>query len=140
MRSKKPYQKRRKRLGCGIGSGHGKRSTRGQKGQRSRSGYAKRHGFEGGQNPLYRRLPKRGFNRPEKDFSIVNVGDLARLEVLEVTPESLIERGMVKALGLGVKVLGDGEITKAVTVKAHRFSASAKEKIEKAGGKAIAIS
>ncbi len=140
MRSKTPHKKRRKRVGCGIGSGHGKRATRGQKGQRSRSGYSKRHGFEGGQNPLYRRLPKRGFNRPHKNFSVINIGEIARLEISEVNPEILVKQGALKKLGAGLKVLGDGELKKAVKVQAHQFSESAKAKIEKAGGSVVLIS
>ena len=139
MRAKKPYKKSRKRVGCGIGSGHGKRSTRGQKGQRSRSGYSKRHGFEGGQTPLYRRLPKRGFNHPAPDWSVVNIGDIAELKLTEVTPAILQQNGLAKKQVLGVKILGNGELSSAVTVSAHQFSASARQKIEKAGGKVVVI-
>ncbi len=141
MRAKRPYQKKPKRLGCGIGSGHGKTSTRGHKGQRARSGFSLRPGFEGGQNPLYRRLPKRGFNNNafRLPYAIVNLERIASLDEKEVTPETLTARGVIKKLGKGLKVLGEGEIKKAVTVKAHRFSGSAKAKIEKAGGQAILI-
>ena len=141
MRAKKPYKKRRKRLGCGIGSGHGKTSTKGHKGQRARSGFSLRPGFEGGQNPLYRRLPKRGFNHDafRREFAIVNLGRIAGLEETEITPELLKERGLVKKTGNGLKVLGAGEISKPVTIKAHRFSLSAKAKIEKAGGQAVLL-
>lgn len=139
MRAKKPYKKNRKRVGKGIGSGHGKRATRGQKGQLSRSGYSRRWGFEGGQNPLYRRLPKRGFNHPAQDYAIVNVGDLARWEVTEITPETLMACGAVKSIGKGLKVLGNGEISKPLVVKAHSFSGAAKEKIEKSGGQAVLL-
>ncbi len=142
MRAKFPYKKRRKRLGFGIGSGHGKTSTKGHKGQRARSGFALRPGFEGGQNPLYRRLPKRGFNNKafRRDFAIVNLQAIAGLEEKEVTPELLASRGLVKKFGAaGVKILGQGEIKNAVTVRAHRFSESAKAKIEKAGGQAVLI-
>ncbi len=141
MRAKVPYEKRRKRLGCGIGSGHGKTSTKGHKGQRARSGYSKRAGFEGGQNPLYRRLPKRGFNNAafRRVFSVVNLNRLNELEEKEITPELLEARGLIKKLHSGLKVLGEGELHKAVTVKAHAFSESAKAKIEKAGGKTILI-
>ena len=141
MRAKRPYQKKRKRLGCGIGSGHGKTSTRGHKGQRARSGFSLRPGFEGGQNPLYRRLPKRGFNNNafRLPYAIVNLERIASLDEKEVSPETLAARGVIKKLGAGLKVLGQGEIKKAVTVKAHRFSGSAKAKIEKAGGQAILI-
>lgn len=142
MRAKRPYQKRKKRLGCGIGSGHGKTSTKGHKGQRARSGFSLRPGFEGGQNPLYRRLPKRGFNNAEfrTEYAIVNLGVIAKLGDKEVSPESLLSRGVVKKLHAGLKILGTGEIKGSITVKAHAFSASAKEKIEKAGGKAVLIS
>ncbi len=129
----------RKRVGRGPGSGLGKTSGRGEKGQKSRSGFAHRPGFEGGQMPLHRRLPKRGFsNQPfRKEFATVNLG---RLEVFEagtiVTPELLVKQGIVKQLHDGLKVLADGELTKALTVHAHRFSAKAKERIAGLGGKA----
>ena len=141
MKAKFPFTKRRKRLGCGIGSGHGKTSTKGHKGQKARSGYSLRPGFEGGQTPLYRRLPKRGFNNNafRREFSIVNLEDIARLEETEINPEILQARGVIKKLEAGLKVLGKGELTKSVTVKAHRFSAGAKTKIEKVGGKAILL-
>ena len=141
MKAKFPYKKRRKRLGCGIGSGHGKTSTKGHKGQKARSGYALRPGFEGGQTPLYRRLPKRGFNNNafRREFSIVNLKDIGKLEETEITPEILQAKGLIHKLKTGLKVLGTGELTKSVTVKAHRFSESAKTKIEKVGGKAILL-
>ncbi len=141
MRAKFPYKKRKKRLGCGIGSGHGKTSTKGHKGQRARSGYNFRPGFEGGQNPLYRRLPKRGFNHDafRKFYSIVNLNQLVKVGAKEITPELLLEKGVIKELRAGLKVLGNGELKKPVTVKAHFFSASAKTKIETAGGQAITI-
>ncbi len=140
MRAKFPYKKKRKRIGFGIGSGHGKTATRGQKGQRSRSGAHLRPGFEGGQNPLYRRLPKRGFSNAAfaTRYEIVNLDRIAALEEKEISPEILKARGVVKTRAL-LKVLGTGEIKKAVTVRAHRFSESAKQKIEKAGGQAIQI-
>ena len=133
--------KRRKRIGLGMGSGHGKTATRGSKGQRSRSGSSMRPGFEGGQMPLQRRLPKRGFtNIFRKHYAIVNLGDLAEIEAgLEVTPDTLIELGIVKKLGDGIKVLGDGELKAPLTISAHLFSKSALEKIKKAGGKAEVI-
>jgi large subunit ribosomal protein L15 len=141
MRAKIPYEKRRKRIGRGIGSGHGKTSTKGHKGQRARSGYSKRPGFEGGQNPLYRRLPKRGFNNAEfrREYAIVNLNRIAALNEVEISPEVLEARGVIKRAGFELKVLGNGELLKPVTVKAHRFSESAKAKIEKAGGQAILI-
>lgn len=140
MRAKYPHSKRKKRVGIGIGSGHGKTATRGQKGQRSRSGYTKHAGWEGGQNPLYRRLPKRGFNNAEftRRYVIINLDRIESLEGKEVSPESLRSQGIIKK-NLPLKVLGTGDIKKAVTVKAHRFSESAKAKIEKAGGQAILI-
>ena len=140
MRAKKPHEKRRKRLGCGIGSGHGKTSTKGHKGQRARSGYAKRPGFEGGQNPLYRRMPKRGFNHPEhKVFVVLNLDRISELGKNEISPKSLMSDGVISNLRDGLKILGGGKITRPVVVQAHRFSGSAKAAIEKAGGKAILI-
>ena len=141
MRAKFPYKKRRKRLGCGIGSGHGKTSTKGHKGQRARSGFSLRPGFEGGQNPLYRRLPKRGFhqNAFREEYAIVNLGSLSRFSESEISPEFLAAKGLVKKNKDRIKILGSGEIKKAVTVKAHSFSESAKAKITKAGGQAIVI-
>ena len=141
MRAKVPYQKRRKRLGCGIGSGHGKTSTKGHKGQRARSGFSLRRCFEGGQNPLYRRLPKRGFNQAafRKEYSIVNLETLSQFKETEISPELLALKGLVNKNKDRVKILGNGEIKKALTIKAHSFSESAKEKITKAGGQAILI-
>lgn len=141
MRAKRPYKKKRKRLGCGIGSGHGKTSTRGQKGQKSRAGSSQRPGFEGGQNPLYRRLPKRGFNNAafRTEYITVNLQQIAALGVPEVTPEVLLERGVINKVKDGVKVLGKGTLTTPVTVKAHRFSEQAKSAIIEAGGQAIEI-
>ena len=140
MRAKHPYEKRKKRVGCGPGSGHGKTSTRGSKGQRSRTGSGKRLGFEGGQNPLYRRTPKRGFNHfPKQEFAIVNVETLSQLKDLEITPEKLIEGGLIKELKKGLKVLGDGKLDRPIQVRAHRFSEQAKKKIEAAGGQAVVI-
>ena len=132
----------RKRVGRGPGSGLGKTAGRGEKGQKSRSGFARKPGFEGGQMPLHRRLPKRGFSnaRFRKEFACVNLG---RLEVFEagtiVTPELLVKHGIVKKLRDGVKVLADGELTKALTVHAHRFSGKAQERIAGLGGKAELI-
>jgi len=129
-----------KRIGRGPGSGHGKTATAGSKGQLSRSGRKQYVGFEGGQMPLHRRLPKRGFtNIFRKVYTVVNVGALQALEG-EITPDRLLREGIVKKLRDGLKVLGDGELTKAVVVKAHRFSRSAVEKITKAGGKAEVLS
>ncbi|MCZ6820607.1 MAG: 50S ribosomal protein L15 [Calditrichaeota bacterium] len=133
--------KRRKRIGRGPGSGSGKTAGRGHKGQRSRAGSKKRAWFEGGQMPLQRRLPKRGFtNIFKKEFQILNIKDLDRLEELQgVTPEVLFEKGFVSKKNVPVKILGDGELKKAVEISAHAFSASAKEKIEKAGGKVTVL-
>ncbi|MBM7646878.1 large subunit ribosomal protein L15 [Scopulibacillus daqui] len=127
----------RKRVGRGYGSGLGKTSGRGQKGQKSRSGGGVRPGFEGGQMPLIQRLPKRGFTNPtRKEYAIVNVETLNRFEEgTEVTPELLMEKRIVRKLNDGVKILGNGKLNHKLTVKAHKFSASAKEAIEAAGGK-----
>ncbi|TLS35500.1 50S ribosomal protein L15 [Pseudalkalibacillus caeni] len=129
-------RKERNRVGRGIGSGNGKTAGRGHKGQNARSGGGVRPGFEGGQLPIFKRLPKRGFtNMNRKEFAIVNLETLNRFEDgTEVTPELLIETGLVSNLKDGVKVLGNGKIEKKLTVKAHKFSASAKEAIEAAGG------
>ncbi|MBZ5669665.1 MAG: 50S ribosomal protein L15 [Acidobacteriia bacterium] len=134
--------KRSKRIGQGMGSGHGKTATRGSKGQRSRSGMRMRPGFEGGQMPLHRRLPKRGFtNIFRKHYAVVNLKDLEEFKPKEkITPEVLVERGLVKRLGDGLKVLGGGELKSPLQVSAHIFSKSAREKIQKAGGKAEVIS
>ncbi|WP_461201274.1 50S ribosomal protein L15 [Anoxybacillus sp. TBDG-1] len=129
-------RKERNRVGRGIGSGNGKTSGKGHKGQNARSGGGVRIGFEGGQTPLFRRLPKRGFtNIHRKEYAIVNLEALNRFEDgTEVTPELLLETGVVSKLKAGIKVLGNGELTKKLTVKAHKFSTSAKEAIEAAGG------
>jgi large subunit ribosomal protein L15 len=124
----------KKRVGRGPGSGLGKTAGKGEKGQKSRSGYSRRPGFEGGQMPLLRRVPKRGFTNIWKvEFAVINVSDLADFEG-DVTPDALVERGLVRR-GKQVKVLGNGELSKAVTVSAHKFSASARAKIEAAGGR-----
>ncbi len=128
-------RKKRKRIGRGPGSGHGKTSCKGHKGQKSRSGGGVKPGFEGGQMPLQRRLPKRGFtNIFQKEYSIVNIGALDKLQETAITPEYLVKEGIVKKLQDGIKILGSGEITRPVTVRAHAFSASAKEKITRAQG------
>ncbi|MGH9403595.1 MAG: 50S ribosomal protein L15 [Terriglobia bacterium] len=134
--------KRPKRIGFGIGSGHGKTATRGSKGQKSRSGSSIRPGFEGGQMPLQRRLPKRGFtNIFKKRYAIVNLGDLSVFNAGEtVSPETLGERGIVKKIGDGLKILGNGELNSPLTISAHLFSKSALEKIKKAGGTAEVLS
>lgn len=129
------------RVGRGIGSGHGKTCGRGHKGQKARSGGGVRPGFEGGQMPLYRRLPKRGFtNIFKKEIVNVNVGVLNRFDNgTVVTPELLVEHKIIKNVKDGLKILGEGNLEKALTVKAHGFSKSAIEKIEAAGGKAEVI-
>lgn len=135
-------RKARKRLGRGIGSGHGKTSGRGHKGQWARSGGGVRPGFEGGQTPLFRRVPKRGFsNYPfKKQWSIVNIGQLDRFASgTVVTPELLHEAGLVDKILDGIKVLGNGELGVALTVQAHAFSGAAREKIATAGGTAEVV-
>jgi large subunit ribosomal protein L15 len=128
-------KKARKRIGRGMGSGHGKTSTRGSKGQRAGTGFGQKRGFEGGQMPLHRRLPKRGFtNIFKKEYAIVNLVQLEKLEGDSFTVESLMALGVVKKLGEGLKVLGTGQLTRKITVQAHHFSKSAVEKIQKAGG------
>ncbi len=132
----KGANRKNKRVGRGIGGGHGKTSTRGSKGQLSRSGTSVRAGFEGGQMPLHRRLPKRGFNNPfRKEYAIVSLERLSSFEAgAEVTPQILKERGIVRSLKDGLKVLGAGELKHALRVSAHKFSKSAADKIQKAGG------
>lgn len=130
---------KRKRVGRGIGSGMGKTSTKGHKGQKARAGATPRLGFEGGQTPLHRRLPQRaGFrNVNRKEYAIVNLDDLERFEAgTEITPELLAGNGIVKDFKDGIKVLGFGDVTKAFTVRAHKFSKSAEEKLKAAGGTA----
>lgn len=131
----------RRRVGRGIGSGLGKTAGRGHKGQKARSGGGVRRGFEGGQMPLIRRIPKRGFtNARRQEMAVVNVRDLDRFAAGEViTPELLQKVGLVKKTACGVKVLGNGDLTKALTVKAHSFSEAARQKIEAAGGRAEVI-
>jgi large subunit ribosomal protein L15 len=136
MKPAEGARKARKRLGRGTGSGHGKTSGKGHNGQNARSGGGVRLGFEGGQIPLFQRLPKRGFtNINRKEYAIVNIETLNRFdEGTEVTPELLIESGIVSNAKSGIKILGNGTLEKKITVKAHKFSATAKEAIEKAGG------
>lgn len=130
----------RKRVGRGMGSGHGKTSSRGHKGQGSRSGRRTRPGFEGGQMPLQRRVPKRGFhNMFRKRYAIVNLKQIAKLGETTVSPELLLQRGLIRKLHDGLKVLGEGELKAPVSVSAHRFSQSAREKIVQAGGNAEVI-
>lgn len=135
-------RKKRKRIGRGPGSGHGKTATKGHKGQAARSGGTKSPWFEGGQQPLTRRVPKRGFkNIFRKDYSIVNLESLARFDAdMVISPQSLREAGVVKRSGSLVKILSDGELTKPLVVSAHKFSRKAVEKIEAAGGRAEILS
>ncbi len=134
--------KTRKRVGRGVGSGLGKTSGRGEKGQKARSGYSHKPGFEGGQLPLYRRLPKRGFSNAmfKTKYAVINLSDLNKFENdAVITPELLKEMGLIKNQLDGIKVLGNGTLEKKLTVKAHKFSDVAKEQIEKLGGKAEVI-
>ena len=140
----KPAQgqsKKNKRVGRGIGSGHGKTSCKGHKGQKARSGGPKGPAFEGGQMPLQRRLPKRGFkNHFSIEYAIINLKDINKIEGVDtITPEVLIENGLIKDLKNGLKVLGEGDIQRGIVVKADAFSASALSKIAAAGGKAEVV-
>jgi len=130
----------KKRIGRGMGSGTGKTSGRGHKGQKAVSGFGQKRGFEGGQMPLHRRLPKRGFtNIFKQHFAIVNLGRLDKLEGDVFNADRLTELGVIHKLGAGLKILGAGQLTRAITVEAHHFSKSAADKIAKAGGKAQVI-
>jgi len=136
LRAPKKANENKKRVGRGMGSGMGKTSTRGHKGQGSRSGSSLMRGFEGGQMPLHRRLPKRGFTNIFKtEYEVVNLDRLAGITETEITPDVLRKAGIVSGKNALVKVLGHGDVAKALTVSAHKFSKSAQEKIEKAGGK-----
>jgi large subunit ribosomal protein L15 len=139
LKPAKGSTRERKRVGRGPGSGLGKTSGRGEKGQKSRSGFGQKEGFEGGQMPLHRRVPKRGFTNARFKKELVEV-NLGRLEAFDagtiVTPEVLLKHGIIKKVADGVKVLGDGDLTKALTVRAHKFSARAQDKITGLGGKA----
>ena len=140
LRPPKGQVHRPKRVGRGMGAG-GRRAGKGDKGQRSRAGFKLMRGFEGGQMPLHRRLPKRGFrNIFKKKYAVVNLETLSRIDDTDtITPDLLLDRGLVKNLHRGLRVLGGGEVGRKVTVKAHYFSASAKQKIEAAGGQAEVI-
>ena len=130
----------RKRIGRGMGSGHGKTATRGSKGQHAGTGFSQKRGFEGGQMPLHRRLPKRGFTNIFKEqYAVVNLGRLEKLEGDSFNPDRLLELGVIRKPGKGLKILGTGQLTRKVTVQAHQFSKSALEKIQKAGGTAQVI-
>lgn len=139
MKNRRAHKKSKKRVGRGDGSGHGKTSCRGMKGQMSRSGAKRSPGFEGGQTTFIRRLPKVGFNNAafKRNIHTINVDLLASIDAKEVTVEKLIACGIIARKSDGVKVLGRGKIEKPITVHAHHFSAKAKEKIEAAGGKAV---
>lgn len=140
LRPPKGQKHKKRRLGQGMGTGRGKFAGRGAKGAKSISGYSKMRGFEGGQMPLHRRLPKRGFtNIFHKDFAVVNIGVLEKLEGEVFTPESLMASGIVKKLGAGLKILANGELTRKITVTAHVFSKAALEKIEQLGGSGTAL-
>jgi len=132
-------RKDRKRVGRGEGSGRGKTSGRGHKGQKSRSGFGLRPGFESGHVPLYRKLPKRGFSNYEfrTEYSIVNIGDLEKAGSDVIDRETMVKAGLVRSSSTLIKVLGEGEISKALTVTADKFSATAREKIAKAGGSVV---
>jgi large subunit ribosomal protein L15 len=140
LRAPKKANRNKKRVGRGMGSGHGKTSTRGHKGQGSRSGSSLMRGFEGGQMPLHRRLPKRGFtNIFRTEYTVLNLDRLAELNEQELTLEKFVAKGLLKRRNELLKILGNGEIGVAITVHAHKFSKTAQEKIEKAGGKAVLI-
>ena len=138
LRPAKGARKKEKRIGRGPGSGHGKTSTKGHKGQLARAGGGKASGFEGGQMPLIRRIPKRGFHNIFRiEYTVVNLKMLTRFEGQEdITPQRLREAGLVKSRNARIKILGEGELTRPLVIQAHRFSQSAIEKIQKAGGKA----
>ncbi len=137
LRPPKGQKHKKQRIGQGMGSGRGKYSGRGAKGAKSISGYSKMRGFEGGQMPLHRRLPKRGFtNIFKKEYAIVNLSVLEKLEGDAFTPESLMAAGVVKKLNAGLKILGNGELTRKISVQAHVYSKSALDKIQKLGGSA----
>jgi large subunit ribosomal protein L15 len=140
LRAPKKANTGRKRVGRGMGSGMGKTSTRGHKGQRSRSGSHMMRGFEGGQMPLHRRLPKRGFtNIFRTEYTVVNLDRIAELKVAEIGLDDYRKLGLASNKNALIKVLGSGELKKAITIHAHKFSKSAAEKIEKAGGKAVVV-
>lgn len=141
IRPPKGQVKNKRRLGQGMGTGRGKFAGRGAKGAKSISGYSRMRGFEGGQMPLHRRLPKRGFSNAmfKTTYAIINVATLNDLAGDSFDVQSLMAAGVIKKLEDGLKVLANGEITRAITVTAHHFSAAAKEKIEKAGGTAVVI-
>jgi len=132
---------RRRRVGCGVGSGHGHTCGRGNKGMKARSGGGVRPGYEGGQMPLYRKLPHRGFSnfKFRTEYALVNVGDLGRITTKEIDAAVLATAGLIRKPTLLLKVLGSGTLDRAIIIKAHKFSGSAREKITKAGGQAIEL-
>ncbi len=140
LRPPKGQKHKKRRLGQGMGTGRGKYSGRGAKGAKSVSGYSMMRGFEGGQMPLHRRLPKRGFkNIFREEYAVINLGKLSKLQGDSFDPDRLIELGIVKKIGAGLKVLGTGELDRKVTIRAHKFSQTALDKIQKAGGIAEVI-
>ena len=140
LRAPKKANTGRKRVGRGMGSGMGKTSTRGHKGQRSRTGSSMMRGFEGGQMPLHRRLPKRGFtNIFRTEYTVVNLDRIAELDVTEIGIDDYKKLGLASNKKALIKILGSGELTSAITIHAHKFSKSAVEKIEKSGGKAVVL-
>ena len=140
LRAPKKANTGRKRVGRGMGSGMGKTSTRGHKGQGSRSGFSLMRGFEGGQMPLHRRLPKRGFtNIFRTEYTVINLDRLSELKVNDINIEDYKKLGLVSSKKALIKILGSGELKSALTIQAHKFSKSAIEKIEKAGGKAVVL-
>ena len=137
----KGSKQNKKRVGRGNASGHGVTAGRGDNGQKSRSGYSRRFGFEGGQTPLIKRIPKRGFNNPfRNEYEIINVYQLNNFKKKNIKLKDLRESGLISRNAELIKILGDGEIDKAINIEAHKFSKSAKEKIEKAGGKVKVVS
>ncbi len=140
LRPPKGQKHKKQRIGQGMGTGRGKYSGRGAKGAKSISGYSKMRGFEGGQMPLHRRLPKRGFtNIFHKEYAIINVGALDKLEGDSFSADSLLASGVIKKLHAGLKILGNGELTRKISVEAHLYSKAALDKIQKAGGNAGVI-
>ena len=140
LKPAKGSQKKRKRIGRGPGSGFGKTAGRGMNGQKSRSGYSRKRGFEGGQMPLIRRIPKRGFtNIFRVTYNVVNVGDIDKSGIDELNIEVLLEKKMIRDKRLRLKILGDGELNRKVKVTAHKFSKTAIEKIEKSGGEVVVL-
>ncbi len=140
LRPPKGQKHKKQRVGQGMGTGRGKYSGKGAKGAKSISGYSMMRGFEGGQMPLHRRLPKRGFkNIFREEYAVINIGRLAKMEGDNFDPERLIELGIVKKIGAGLKILGTGEVDRKISVRAHMFSKSAREKIQNAGGTAEVI-